>query len=142
MTGPLFAIIAAVLFGLSSPLSKLLLNGTDPWILAGLLYLGSGVGMAILFGIRKLGSPNLEIPSIKRSEILPLMGLTVAGGILGPVFLMYGLSVTHASTASLPLNLEGVLTAGIAWVVFKEHFDRRIVIGMACIVVGGDLGWS
>jgi len=70
------------------------------------------------------------------------MGLTVAGGILGPVFLMYGLSVTHASTASLLLNLEGVLTAGIAWVVFKEHFDRRIVIGMACIVVGGDLGWS
>jgi len=65
MTGPLFAIIAAVLFGLSSPLSKLLLNGTDPWILAGLLYLGSGVGMAILFGIRnseigisKFGDPK------------------------------------------------------------------------------------
>lgn len=139
MTGPHFAILAAELFALSSSLSKFLLNGMDPCILAGLLYLGSGIGMAIVFGIRKLQTPDLEIPNIKRSEVLPLMGLTIAGGILGPVCLIYGLSVTQASTTSLLLNLEGILTAGLAWIVFKEHFDRRIVVEGIVLCWSSDL---
>ena len=109
-----------------------------PLVLAGLLYLGSGAGLCIVLVVRKLlthGIFSVAMPS--RAEWPWLAGAIACGGVLAPVLLMYGLTTTRASSASLLLNLEGVLTALIAWFVFRENFDRRIAIGMASIVAGG-----
>ncbi len=143
MTGIFFAIAAAVLFGLSSPLAKVLIGSIDPWLLAGVLYLGSGIGMAIIQAIRALASKRPTQIKIPIRELPWLAGVIFFGGICGPVLLMYGLSHTPASTSSLLLDLEGVFTAGLAWLVFKEHYDRRIVTGMIAIILGGAvLSWA
>lgn len=143
MIGPLFAVTAALLFGLSSPLAKILIGSIDPWLLAGILYLGSGIGMAIIQLVRTFVSEKPTQIRIARKEAHWLAGVIFFGGISGPVLLMYGLSLTPASTASLLLNLEGVFTAGLAWLVFKEHYDRRIVVGMIAIIIGGAiLSWA
>lgn len=122
---------SAVLFGAGTPVAKLLLDSVSPWLLAGLLYVGSGVGLGIYRLVRRAPRVSLE-----RSEILPLIGTIGFGGIAGPVLLMFGLSGEPASGASLLLNAEGVFTALIAWFVFKENVDRRIAIGMAAIIAG------
>lgn len=137
MAGPTFAIIAAILFGLSSPLAKLLIGDISPWLLAGLLYLGSGIGMSFIQLFRRTFMGQQLQSSIKLSEVPWIAGVIIFGGIMGPVLLMYGLAQTSASTSSLLLNLEGVFTAGLAWVIFKEHFDKRIVLGMFVIILGG-----
>jgi drug/metabolite transporter (DMT)-like permease len=143
MLGPFFAILAAVLFGLSSPLAKLLMGSMSPWLLAGVLYLGSGIGMAIMHTIRLGFGSKAAHQRILLSELPWLLGVIVSGGILGPVLLMYGLSMIHASTGSLLLNLEGVFTASLAWMLFREHYDKRIVFGMISIIAGGIvLTWS
>src|SRR6185369_15013620 len=126
LTGVSFAILAAVLFGASTPFSKILLGKTEPVLLAGLLYLGSGVGLAIWSGLRWRSRGNSGEAKLKGSDLPWLVGAIVAGGIIGPVLLMVGLAVTPASSTSLLLNLEGVFTALLAWFVFKENFDRRI----------------
>jgi drug/metabolite transporter (DMT)-like permease len=134
------ALLAAALFGASAPLSKLLVGRIDPALLAGILYLGSGVGLSSWLGIRRLltGRDNRETALHWRD--LPWLGAAIlVGGIIAPVLLMWGLRSTPGSSASLLLNLEGVLTALLAWFVFKENFDRRIFIGMAAILGGGVL---
>ena len=132
----LAALGAALLFGLSTPAAKVLLTGSDPWMTAGLLYLGSGVGLGAFRVIQRLtGSRSNEAP-FRRADMPWLMGAIVSGGGVGPVLLMLGLVSVSASQASLLLNLEGVLTALLAWFVFREHFDRRIAFGMAFIGVG------
>jgi drug/metabolite transporter (DMT)-like permease len=132
-----FAVVAAVLFGASTPFSKLLLGKVNPVLLAGLLYLGSGSGLAVWQWIRR-GSERTKSreASLKVADLPWLAGAILSGGIVGPVLLMVGLSVTPASSASLLLNLEGVLTAVLAWFVFKENFDRRIALGMGAITLG------
>jgi len=80
---------------------------------------------------------------LKRADLPWLAGGVFFGGVVGPLLLMLGLATTPAAEASLLLNLEGVLTALLAWFVFKENFDRRIALGMACITVGGVLlSWT
>jgi drug/metabolite transporter (DMT)-like permease len=130
--GVLATLLAAALFGAGTPLAKLLLAQTSPWLLAALLYLGSGLGLFLLRRLR--GSPSVGLP---RGEWKWLAGAVVAGGMLAPVLLMVGLSGMPASGASLLLNAEGVLTALIAWFVFRGNFDRRIALGMLAIVAGG-----
>lgn len=125
------ALGAALLFGAGTPLAKLLLNSVSPWLLAGLLYLGSGVGLSLYRYFSK--APTVKLP---RPEIPWFVGAIVAGGIVGPVLLMLGLTGMPASGASLLLNAEGVFTALLAWFVFKENFDRRIALGMVAIVAG------
>ena len=135
-----FALGAAALFGLSTPLAKMLLGSVSPVMLGGLLYLGSGIGLLTLRIVRDRG---WEPSGLTRSEWPWLAGAIAFGGILGPVALLLGLQQTTASTASLLLNLEGVLTAVLAWVAFKENADRRIVLGMLAIVAGGViLSWQ
>ena len=129
--GVLAALGAALLFGAGTPFAKLLLAQTDPWLLAALLYLGSGIGLWLL---RRVRSSEPVRPS--RSEWGWLAGATLSGGVVGPVLLMFGLSAMPATGASLLLNAEGVFTALLAWFVFKENFDRRIALGMAAIVAG------
>jgi drug/metabolite transporter (DMT)-like permease len=137
------ALFAALLFGASTPLAKMLVGGISPLLLAGLLYLGSGLGLCILLGARHVWrrqhGHRAEPLRIPRSEWPWLLGAIVFGGVLGPMLLMFGLAHTSGATASLLLNIEGVLTAVIAWLVFKENADRQIVLGMAAIVLGGIL---
>jgi drug/metabolite transporter (DMT)-like permease len=138
--GVTVAILAAVLFGASTPFSKLLLGRIDPLLLAGLLYLGSGIGLTLWIGFQRLvvKSKNQEA-QLRLKDLRWLAAAIVAGGVVAPILLMQGLAVTPASSASLLLNLEGVLTALLAWFVFKENFDRRIMLGMAAILIGGVL---
>lgn len=135
------AFAAAILFGLSAPFAKLLVGDTTPQMLAGLLYLGSGAGLLIVWLFRR-HRVVVEAP-LTRGDAPWLAGAIAFGGVAGPLLLMIGLSRTPASSASLLLNLEGVLTAVLAWFVFREHFDRRIALGMAAIVAGGAvLSWG
>jgi drug/metabolite transporter (DMT)-like permease len=138
MQGVMAALVAAALFGASTPFSKLLLGRIDPLLLAGLLYLGSGVGLAGWIGLRALLAKGKNREAWLQPADLPWLGAAIlAGGVIAPVLLMFGLTVTPASSASLLLNLEGVLTALLAWFVFKENFDRRIFVGMVAILLGG-----
>jgi drug/metabolite transporter (DMT)-like permease len=125
------ALAAALLFGAGTPLAKALLATTDPWLLAALLYLGSGVG---LWFMRRLRRAEPVRPT--RGEWAWLAAATLAGGVIGPVLLMTGLTAMPAASASLLLNAEGVLTALLAWFVFKENVERRVALGMGCIVAG------
>jgi len=130
-TGVPAALGAALLFGAGTPLAKWLLASVDPWLLAGLLYLGSGVGLALYR--RLVRAPAVRLP---RNEASWFAAAIITGGIVGPVLLMIGLTGMPASGASLLLNAEGVFTALLAWFAFKENFDRRIALGMAAIVAG------
>lgn len=152
--GAALAIGSAALFGASTPFAKLLLGGgVDPWLLAGLLYLGSGLGLAASYLVRLIsGRAPTETP-LHRSD-LPWLGLVIlTGGVVGPVLLMLGLAETNASAASLLLNLEGLATMAIAWLVFRENVDRRVMIGALAILGGavllswesgpaGGIGWG
>jgi len=141
----LYAMASAALFGVSTPAAKALLGSTHPAVLAGLLYCGAGLGAAILRRMMRAlssGDHASEAP-LRRADLLWLAGAIVAGGIVGPLLLMLGLARTAAAAASLMLTLEGVATALIAWFVFHENFDRRIAIGMGCLLAGAAvLSWS
>lgn len=139
-TGITYALAAAILFGAGTPFAKMLIGQTSPILLAGLLYVGSGLGLGFWLMLRRfVRKPVVGIASLTAPDMPWLAGAVLAGGIIAPVLLMTGLAYTPASTASLLLNLEAVLTALLAWFVFREHFDRRIVVGMALIVVAGVL---
>lgn len=137
--GVAYALLSAMLFGISTPLAKLLVGVVPPLQLAGLLYAGSGVGLAVVMLIRRVAGNERPLSLPSRREWLWLGGAIFFGGVLGPVLLMRGLVVAPASTASLLLNLEAVFTALLAWFLFRENFDRRIALGMLAIVAGGVL---
>lgn len=128
--------MAALLFGASAPLAKKLLGSLSPQLLAGLLYLGSGFGLSLLWVLRRIRGIPAEA-SLSISDF-PALGTAIGfGGVLAPFLLLLGLQQTPAATASLLLNLETVFTALLAWVVFKENADSRIALGMISIVIGG-----
>ena len=139
-TAIFYALASAALFGASTPLAKLLVGEVQPLALAGLLYLGSGIGLLAWFLLRKR---HERATNLSRADLPWLAGAILAGGVVGPALLMYGLTRTDGATASLLLNLEAVLTASIAWIVFRENVDRRVFLGMAAIVAGGVvLSWG
>ncbi|CAN2535902.1 hypothetical+protein [Methylocapsa aurea] len=140
-----YALLSAVLFGASTPAAKALLADFDQRILAGLLYCGAGLGAAMARRLPRWMGVTIRVDEARLvgSEWLWLGAATLAGGVVGPLSLMAGLAHIEAATASLLLTLEGVFTAMIAWFVFREHFDRRIALGMGFIVVGSlCLAWS
>lgn len=138
-----FALGAAILFGASTPFSKLLLGSVNPWLLAGILYLGAGAGLAVYLLIRAALSGHRAETPLKLADLPWLAAVVTAGGVAGPVLLMFGLSNTDASSASLLLNVEGVATMGIAWIIFRENVDGRLLLGAAAILVGAVLlSWS
>ena len=150
-TGIYIALASAVLFGGSIPLAKLLLGQIEPWLLAGLLYLGSGLILSVLLILRRLTNSIPAEASLQKPDLLWLAGATLAGGIVAPVLLLIGLTETEASTASLLLNLEALATMGLAWIVYRENVDRRLLIGAAAILTGsillswnggGRIGWG
>lgn len=141
----LYALAAAALFGVSTPLAKALTGSIDPFVLAGLLYIGAGLGVAGIRGLaaNAAASGHEREASLSRADMPWLAGAILAGGVAGPLLLMVGLTHTDAASASLLLTFEGVATALIAWFVFHENFDRRIALGMALLVAGAlVLSWS
>ena len=131
------ALAAALLFGASAPLAKPLLGPVGPWMLAGILYLGSGVGLAAWRLAR--GGARAQLA---RADFPWLAAAIALGGVAGPVLLLWGLARMPASSASLLLNAEGILTALVAWFAFRENFDRRIAVGMLLIAAGAAvLSW-
>ena len=138
------ALSSAVLFGAAPPVAKLLLAEISPFMLAGLLYLGAGVGLAAVEAVRSLSdAAKTEEAKISRADLPWLAAAILAGGIIAPVLLMSGLARTTASSGALLLNLEGLATMAIAWVVFRENADRRLLLGAAAILAGAAaLSWT
>lgn len=133
------ALLAAIFFGASAPISKLLLGDIAPVFLASFLYLGSGTGIALV----KLTQPKGNEAGITRADAPWLAGAIISGGILAPIVLMVSLQNTPASTASLLLNFEGVGTTVIALLFFRESISRRawmaiLVITLASIFLSTD----
>jgi drug/metabolite transporter (DMT)-like permease len=128
------ALGAALLFGASTPFAKLLAGQMPPLMLAGLLYLGSGMGLAVIRIVRDRGFAS---PSLTAPEWPWLLGAIASGGLLAPVLLIVGLRRIDAASCALLLNLEAVFTALLAWVVFRENAGRRLILGMTLIVAGG-----
>lgn len=132
------ALGAAILFGASAPLSKILLQEIEPIMLAGLLYLGSGVSALILRFFRLVSEKEARLEADLSPHDIPwLAGAVIAGGILGPILLMLGLRSTPAATASLLLNLESVATVLIASLVFREAIGRQIWWAILLIALAG-----
>lgn len=130
----LMAILAAVLFGICSPVSKLLLDGLSPTFMAALLYLGAGFGMLLvqITGVLRKRTPT-EAKMTKKE--LPYIVAMILLDIAAPIFLMIGLTMTTASTASLLNNFEIVATASIAMLFFKEPLDKRMWFAIILIVI-------
>jgi drug/metabolite transporter (DMT)-like permease len=148
----LLALLAAALFGASAPLSKLLLTGLGPFSLAALLYLGSGFGL-LIFTLVSHGfkSDATRESPLTRQDWPWLLGAIACGGVAAPVLLLWGLSGTSGSEASLLLSTEGLLTVLVSAVAFREHVGRRVWAGAALMLVasillmrepGGRLGFS
>jgi drug/metabolite transporter (DMT)-like permease len=137
-----YAFAAAALFGASTPFAKKVLPGIQPALLAGLLYLGSGLGLAVWWIFSGAFRSSPTDARLTKKDVPWLAGAIACGGIIAPLLLMLGLGSTSASAASLLLNLEGVFTALLAWFVFRENFDRRIALGMVFICLGAvALSW-
>lgn len=137
--GILLALASAVLFGASTPFAKLLLGVVSPWLMAGLLYIGAGTGLAVVHLSRAaFGLPAIEA-KLQRDDVAWLALVILFGGVFGPLLLMRGLAHLDAATASLLLNLEGLATMGIAWVVYRENVDRRLLLGALAILAGAVL---
>jgi len=135
-SGPLLALIAAMLFGASTPLAKRLLGqGTDPWLLAGLLYCGAGLGLGIVRAFRD----RKNVATLTRADWRWLLLVVLFGGVLAPLLLMFGLAHSTAASASLLLNVEGLATMLIAWWVFGEQADARLIVGALAILAGAAL---
>jgi len=132
------ALGSAVLFGITPPLSKLLLGVLHPFMLAGLLYLGAGIGLAVYCFLRAV-TLTAEEARMSRQDI-PWLALAIGmGGVVGPVLLMFGLTLNTASSSALLLNLEGLATMAIAWIIYRENVDRRLLFGAFAILVGAVL---
>ena len=141
--GIAYSLLGAALFGASTPIAKLLVGEIGPVMLAGLLYAGSGVGLALWLAVRGSLWRAAERPRFSPGDYKWLAGAVVSGGVIGPGLLMLALAASSASSVSLLLNLESVFTALLAWFVFRENFDRRLILGMSLIVCGGViLGWQ
>jgi drug/metabolite transporter (DMT)-like permease len=145
LLGASFGLASALLFGATVPFAKLLLGTIEPLLLAGLLYLGSGLGLLAT----ALVTGRLRALAGLREGRIWLWLAVLFGGVLAPVAMMAGLALTPGGTASLLLTLEGVATALIAWFAFRENFDRRVVIGMVAITAGAvvlvwpsEIGWT
>ena len=138
------ALVSAALFGASTPLAKLLLDGIDPLLLAGFLYLGSGIGLSVVQMVARLRRRRSLGEAPLRGRQWLWLGLAIAfGGVAAPGLLMYGLATTSAAAAALLLNLEPIFTVLLAWLVFGEAIGARIALGMAAIAAGAlVLSWQ
>ena len=143
----LFALAAAALFGASTPLAKLLLGDLPPLALAGLLYLGSGLGLLVVHVLGRLlarATPGeSKEASLEARDYIWLTGAVISGGVVAPALLMWGLSGSGASEASLLLNLEGVVSILVAAFMFREAVGARVWVAAAMMLAAGlVLSWQ
>lgn len=132
---------AAALFGLSAPFAKVLLPGSQPLVLAGLLYAGAAIvlSMARIARGRRSGAES----RLRSSDLSLLAGVTLTGGVLGPVLMLLGLQRVSGVAGSLLLNLEAPFTMIVAVLLFGEHLSARGMRAAVLIVGGGlALAWS
>jgi drug/metabolite transporter (DMT)-like permease len=133
----LMALSAALLFGSSVPLAKVMLGSTDPLMLAAFLYLGSGIGMAaVKLGLRTACKHSGEA-RLKRADAPWLLGALLVGGVAAPAILLFGLGSTPSSTAALLLNFEAIGTVLIAALMFRESVGKRVWLALALVTAGG-----
>ncbi len=130
--------LSAALFGVSPVFCKLLIGDMSPLLLAGLLYLGSGVGLQALLLVQRKSS-RAELRLLSPGHRLKLVGAVISGGIVAPVCLAFGIKYGTASEVSLLLNLETVATTLIAWLVFREYIGPYVWSGKVLILVGAGL---
>lgn len=128
--GLLFGLGAAVLFGVSAPLAKTLLDDVRPQMLAGLLYVGAFVALSVVG--RRSGSEA----RLRRGDLPRMSAMILAGGVLAPVLLLLGLDRVTGVTGSLLLNLEGPFTIAVGVGVFREHLPRQALLGVVTIFMG------
>src|SRR3989339_1173669 len=132
------AILAAFLFGLSTPFSKLILNhNNSPLLLASLFYLGAALFL-LPFKIKNLKNEISQLISHK-SDLKRIAGAIIFGGITGPVALLYGIKYSSPESASLLLHMETVATSFFAWFVFKEHLSTKVILSSILTVIAGSL---
>lgn len=136
--GPLLATLSAVLFGISPVLCKMVIGEMSPALLAGLLYLGSGVGLQILLLFQRRNSLR-ELRQLSPQQRFKLLGAVLSGGIIAPLCLTYGIKYGTASEVTLLLNLETVATTVIAWLIFKENISPRVWAGKALILIAASI---
>ena len=137
--GALLGLLAAALFGASAPVCKRLLPDTGPILLAGLLYLGAGLGLSLYRALAPGAADPAREAALRRADAWPLAGIVVAGGLVGPVLMLFGLWRMSALSGSLLLNLEAPFTILLAVGLFGEHLGRRAGLGAALVVGGGVL---
>jgi drug/metabolite transporter (DMT)-like permease len=137
----IFIIISATLFGISTPLAKLLVGDISPLVLAGLLYLGAFIGLSLYTLARKKRVVDQEkrVAPLEKKDLPWLIGAILTGGILSPISLMTGLTLVSGFSASLLLNLEGLATVLIAVFVFRENTGKRLWVALACMTIAGVL---
>jgi drug/metabolite transporter (DMT)-like permease len=134
----IYIFISATLFGISPPFAKLLVKNIPPVALAGLLYLGAFVGLSLYSIIQGVIFPEkIRSANLNKQDFPWLLGAILAGGIIAPICLMYGLSQISGFTTSLLLNLEGIFTAIIAVIFFKENAGKRLWLALICTTVAG-----
>ncbi|HEY0133056.1 MAG TPA: EamA family transporter [Nannocystis sp.] len=130
--GPVLGLLAALSFGVSAPLAKLLLAEVSPQLLAGLLYLGAGAGLLLY----RLVRPGTREAPLTRADLPPLLGVVALGGVAGPLLLLLGLARVSGTAGALLLNLEAPLTIVLAAVLFGEHLGRRATLATICVLLG------
>ncbi|HEY9643333.1 MAG TPA: DMT family transporter [Coleofasciculaceae cyanobacterium] len=141
--GVAFAIAAPLLYSLTIPISKMFLRQVEPWMLAGLLDLGAGIGMAIVYFLRQIITRKPTLNRLRRQDWSWLLASIFAGSLMASVLQVYGIAHSTAASAALLLNLEGVFTALVAWLIFREAFNRQVAIGLAAITAGSIiLAWT
>lgn len=137
------ALPSALLFGAPTPFAKLLVGSINPQLLAGLLYLGPALAFMIGQAVRSAFDVRSSEAPLRRADAPWMIAIVAFGGVIGPLFLMLGLTRTSAASGSLLLNLEGLATMAIAWLVFRENVDRRLLLGAAAILAGAAaLSWQ
>ncbi len=137
------ALTAALLFGASAPLAKILLGTLDPVLLAGFLYLGSGLGGLLLHFLNRGAHSKSSEAHLIKSDIPWMAGAVIAGGIIAPIILMSSLKTTPAATASLLLNFESIATTLIATLAFKEAIGKRVIISVTMVTLASILlSWN
>lgn len=128
----LFAILAAALYSINSPISKLLLKDVTPTMLASFLYLGAGIGLLITGIIMKLCKKDIKETSLTKKDLPFTIGMILLD-IAAPIFLMMGLNYTTAANASLLNNFEIVATSIIALFIFKEYISKKLWLAIILV---------
>jgi drug/metabolite transporter (DMT)-like permease len=134
--GALCGLASATLFGISAPIAKLLLPTTSPWLLAGLLYLGAGLGLSLVRAVTRGRDGGEQTGQLRRDDLSRLIIICLTGGVAGPILLLVGLRRVSGVVGSLLLNLEAVFTMLLAVVAYRERLSRWEAAGGLVVIVG------